>query len=536
MPALPIGLVTTCPAGEITYHLPCTPCPFAVPAAVSDVYVWSGQPAYVTTVPPDGFLAVPIKFGCTAEVAVGFRLETSNRGGHAEAHPPVHATFPPFSGMNTYRVRPFPLVSTDPMLENLCVASFVAPPSAAAVDEAGERADDVVLPDDELLLPHAAASRATGTTNRGKDRKRAFLTPILRCPEAGEVLTRTGGWFEPRGQPCDAIPSLAMSLQDPRARRVQRERDRRLRVRRQRAAAGGLVAAVVVIAVVVAAASAGGSGSSGTSGHRHSAAAAGANANRSTAAGSAASKAKGTGVPGHATVPILMYHVINPPPSSAPYPGLYVPAGEFAAQMQALKAAGWHAVTMDQLEANWTRGAPLGPGKPIVLSFDNGYASQYTNALPVLRQLGWVGVENIQLTGLPTSQGGLSEAQVRGLLAAGWELDTQGISHADLIALGPAELRYQVATARQLLRSRYAVPVNWFCYPSGHYNATVIAAVRAAGFVGSTTVVPGWATRADDPYRLPRLRVLGGTSPSALLAQIAAAQGAAAPPSSYPAA
>jgi peptidoglycan/xylan/chitin deacetylase (PgdA/CDA1 family) len=229
-----------------------------------------------------------------------------------------------------------------------------------------------------------------------------------------------------------------------------------------------------------------------------------------------------------------MYHVINPPPAGAPYPGLYVPAGEFAAQMQALKAAGWHAVTMNQLRANWTRGVPLGPGKPIVLSFDNGYASQYTNAVPVLRRLGWAGVENIQLMGLPPSEGGLSESQVRGMLAAGWELDTQGISHADLITLDGSALHYQVATARQILKSRYRVPVNWFCYPSGHYNQTVIAAVRAAGFVGSTTVVPGWARRGDDPYALPRLRVLGGTSPSALLAQIAAAQAATPPPGSYP--
>jgi peptidoglycan/xylan/chitin deacetylase (PgdA/CDA1 family) len=228
-----------------------------------------------------------------------------------------------------------------------------------------------------------------------------------------------------------------------------------------------------------------------------------------------------------------MYHVINPPPASAPYPGLYVPAGEFAAQMQALKAAGWHAVTMDQLRANWTRGVALGPGRPIVLSFDNGYASQYTNALPVLERLGWVGVENIQLSGLPPPQGGLTDVQVRGLLAGGWELDTQGISHADLIRLDAAGLNYQVNTARQILRRRYGVPVNWFCYPSGHYNATVVAEVRAAGFVGSTTVVPGWASRSDDPYRLPRLRVLGGTSPSALLAQIAAAENSPAPPSSY---
>lgn len=253
----------------------------------------------------------------------------------------------------------------------------------------------------------------------------------------------------------------------------------------------------------------------------------------SSVPGGAGATARGTGRPGDAVAPILMYHVINPPPAGAAYPGLYVPGPEFAAQMRALKAAGWHAVTMNELEANWTRGAPLGPGKPIVLSFDNGYASQYTNALPVLRSLGWPGVENIQLSGLPPSQGGLTETQVRGLLAAGWELDTQGISHADLITLDAAGLRFQIDHARSLLRARYAVPVNWFCYPSGHYDAAVIDAVRAAGFIGSTTVVPGWASRGEDPYRLPRLRVLGGTTPAELLSEIAAVRAASPPPVAY---
>jgi peptidoglycan/xylan/chitin deacetylase (PgdA/CDA1 family) len=243
---------------------------------------------------------------------------------------------------------------------------------------------------------------------------------------------------------------------------------------------------------------------------------------------------KPTGKPGTDSVPVLMYHVINPPIPSAPYPELYVPRAEFAAQMQALKAAGWHAVTMDQLRANWTRGVPLPPGKPIVLTFDNGYVSQYTNALPVLKRLGWVGVENIQLTGLPPVQGGLSEAQVRALIKAGWELDTQGISHADLITLGPAALRYQTATARQILRRRYGVPVNWFAYPSGHYNAMVIQALKTAGFIGSETVVPGWASPGEDRFRLPRLRVVGGTSGRQLLAQIASARDAPLAPPTYP--
>jgi peptidoglycan/xylan/chitin deacetylase (PgdA/CDA1 family) len=227
-----------------------------------------------------------------------------------------------------------------------------------------------------------------------------------------------------------------------------------------------------------------------------------------------------------------MYHVINPPPAGAPYPGLYVPSSEFLEQMLALRQAGFHPVTLDDLWANWRHGDRL-PSKPIVITFDNGYRSQYTNAMPILRRLHWTAVLNTQLTGLPPSQGGLTTAQFRGLLAAGWELDTQGISHADLVNQDAAGLRYQIVQARRTLQRRFHVPLRWFCYPSGQYDATVIDAVRAAGFVGSTTVVPGWASRSDSLYALPRLRVLGGTSGSELLAQIAAARQDPVPPGSY---
>jgi peptidoglycan/xylan/chitin deacetylase (PgdA/CDA1 family) len=326
------------------------------------------------------------------------------------------------------------------------------------------------------------------------------------------------------------------------ARRDARQRDRQVRRRRRRVALAGLLlgAVGVVLAVVL---SVGGGGShAGTAATRAASAASGASVARSPAHAhhtqhgliwTVSPTARGSGTPGSTPVPVLMYHVIAAAPANAPFPGLYVPASEFAAQMRALKDAGWHAVTLDQLAAYWQRGVPLGAGKPIVITFDNGYHSQYSEALPVLRKLGWVADENLQLTGLPPSQGGLSRAEVRALVRAGWELDTQGQSHADLITLDASRLHYEIAVARQVIRARYHVPVNWFCYPSGHYDATVIAAVKAAGYAGSTTVVPGWAQRDDDPYRMHRLRVLGGTSPQALLAQIASSRGDAAAPASY---
>ena len=310
---------------------------------------------------------------------------------------------------------------------------------------------------------------------------------------------------------------------------TRRAASRRALRRRRQAAAGALAAIAAIAAAIVALSSSGGAG--------HATAGRVPAGHGATRIGAGVRPERGGGVrtwrPGDEPAPILMYHVIAPAPAGAPFPGLYVTPAEFAAQMRALKRVGWTAVTLDELAAYWREGVSLPAGKPIVVSFDNGYHSQFAQALPILRRLGWVGDENIQLTGLPPSQGGLSEREVRALLAAGWELDTQGTSHADLIALDAAELHGQVARTRTILQRRYHVPVNWFCYPSGHYDATVVAAVRAAGYDGSTTVVPGWAHRDDDPYRLHRLRVLGGTSPSALLSLLGEVRDDPPAPASY---
>ena len=67
------------------------------------------------------------------------------------------------------------------------------------------------------------------------------------------------------------------------------------------------------------------------------------------------------------------------------------------------------------------------------------------------------------------------------------------------MTLDESELHYQVAVARETVRRRYGVPVNWFCYPSGHYDARVIAEVKAAGYEGSTTVVPGLGAAGRRP-------------------------------------
>ena len=92
--------------------------------------------------------------------------------------------------------------------------------------------------------------------------------------------------------------------------------------------------------------------------------------------------------------------------------------------MRALRRAGYHAITLRQAFDAWQHGGPL-PRKPVVVSFDDGYLSQYRYARPVLRRLGWPGVLNLELRNL--GKGGLSEHQVR--VAAGRRLGA-GLAHA----------------------------------------------------------------------------------------------------------
>ena len=194
--------------------------------------------------------------------------------------------------------------------------------------------------------------------------------------------------------------------------------------------------------------------------------------------------------------------------------------------MQSLKTNGWHAVTLDQVQAYWSRGTSLGPGKPIVITFDNGYASHYTNALPVLKGLGWVGVENLQVTGLPPSEGGLTDTQIRGLITAGWELDTQGLDHTDLTALDPCRARQRphcgpADAAEPLRRPRELVQLPLGRLQPDRHRRGPGRRLRRRDHRQPRVGKSASRTASGSP----RLVVTAGTSPSELLAQIAAAPG-----------
>lgn len=219
-------------------------------------------------------------------------------------------------------------------------------------------------------------------------------------------------------------------------------------------------------------------------------------------------------------VPILAYHHVAAAPERARSPALYVRPRLFARHVAALERAGYTAVTLRRAWRHWEQGAPL-PERPVILSFDDGYADQHRVAARTLRARRWPAVLFLQTRRLGAARG-LTRRQVRRMLAGGWELGAHTVTHADLPAVGAERLEREVAGSRLALQRAFGEPVDFFCYPYGRHDARVRAAVRAAGFLGAATTRRGAASPADGAYALDRIVVTARFSPARLLRAVRA--------------
>jgi len=299
---------------------------------------------------------------------------------------------------------------------------------------------------------------------------------------------------------------------DLRARRWEAERRRRWRRRLAALAVLAVIGAVAAIAIVTLTGDEGGHATRAQAGQGN-----GAKGGQAGAASFPADWRPYTG-----PVPILEYHAIQPPVSGTPFPQLFVPQADFVEQMKWLDAHGYEGVTLDQVEDAWYKNGEL-PPKPVVLTFDDGYLSQYVAAFPALEHFHWPGVLN-----LVAKNSDLPDADVQKMLDANppWELASHTITHADLTTLGSPDLDREVVGSRRMLQGRFDVPVNNFSYPEGRYDDTVIAAVKAAGYRGAMSEVPGAATAAH-PYVLNRIEIELDDGLSGFISKLKAAESGA---------
>ncbi|MHB8660406.1 MAG: polysaccharide deacetylase family protein [Minisyncoccota bacterium] len=182
-------------------------------------------------------------------------------------------------------------------------------------------------------------------------------------------------------------------------------------------------------------------------------------------------------------LPILVYHIVRPirPTDDAAVRALAVEPELFDAQMNYLKSAGYHVVRFSDLEGHFASSTPL-PPKPIIISFDDGWSSQFTYAFPILEKYHYPTTFFVFTNGIG-ARGFLTWDNLRALEAGGMTIGDHTRSHPYLTSImSTSTLWDEIAGSKQLLEQKLGVPINEFAYPFGQYNPTIVSLVRQAGY------------------------------------------------------
>ncbi|RKF14748.1 polysaccharide deacetylase family protein [Roseovarius spongiae] len=199
---------------------------------------------------------------------------------------------------------------------------------------------------------------------------------------------------------------------------------------------------------------------------------------------------------------VLFYHRVNRHPFRAL--GLVsreisVPTPAFERQMAWLARKGWRSLKLAEAEAMLRGDAPL-DRKAVLITFDDGYADNLTEAAPILARHGFtavvfpvldmIGADNRRWPMAdPEGLGDfMDESQLRDWLARGHEIGSHSCTHPMLTDLDDGALTRELHESRQGLEARFGTGGDAIAYPGGDVDGRVAAAAARSGYaLGFTT-------------------------------------------------
>jgi peptidoglycan/xylan/chitin deacetylase (PgdA/CDA1 family) len=189
-------------------------------------------------------------------------------------------------------------------------------------------------------------------------------------------------------------------------------------------------------------------------------------------------------------LPILLYHKIDEIPPGARHVRNYVPPKQFESQLGALKLWGFTPIALE----DWLRLRAAGtgmPSRPVVLTFDDGYRSNYEIAWPILRhyeagatiflvadRMG----ETNRWDADELQEPLLGPAEVRAMQAGGISFGSHTCTHRSLIHLTEKEALEELTLSRAKLEMLLGRPVTTLAYPYNNNNRRVRRLARTAGY------------------------------------------------------
>ena len=208
------------------------------------------------------------------------------------------------------------------------------------------------------------------------------------------------------------------------------------------------------------------------------------------------------------SVPVLNYHQINDRDENA----LTVHTDQFEAQMKYLADNGYHTITPEEMIAAWDNGTAL-PDKPVIITFDDGYADNYRCAFPILQKYNLRGTIFLISDFIGTYPNYLTWAQVDEMQESGLiDFESHTLSHEQLDSTSPEETWNQLDGSKKALEWHLHKEVNFLAYPCGSYDEELQQMVKKAGYKCAFTVNFGLADKWENHYLLDRVPIFGCTN------------------------
>ncbi len=223
------------------------------------------------------------------------------------------------------------------------------------------------------------------------------------------------------------------------------------------------------------------------------------------------------------SVKILMFHrVVEDRRLSHDFPAVCVHRRQFRHCLELLDRWGFTSITLNDYRLSLVGEIDL-PKKPVILTFDDGYADVYHHAFPLLIEFGMRAVVFVMAdrnivsnawdygTKFPISAL-MTGRQILELHQAGFEIGSHSITHPRLTSIPEDRAWDEISRSRMMLEILLNAPVRSFAYPYGAANEAVENMVIDAGYGNACSVYTGPPVLGTDAFAIRRMMIPGSST------------------------
>jgi peptidoglycan/xylan/chitin deacetylase (PgdA/CDA1 family) len=214
-------------------------------------------------------------------------------------------------------------------------------------------------------------------------------------------------------------------------------------------------------------------------------------------------------------IPILLYHSITNS-SSPKFEHWTATPQTFADHMQVLADGGYSTISVSDLAEIIIGNTWDVPERPVVITFDDGFADFYDQALPILSRFGfrstiYIITQYMEETSRWLDQEGsgdipmLSWKQVAEIASQGVEIVAHSHTHPQLDTIPLAQAAQEIRLSKSIIESHLGQQIGSFAYPHGYHNANIRRLVQEAGFSSACAVKHAMSSLEDDRFTLSRI-------------------------------